>query len=54
MSTPALALLGLVLLIAAIPLAFSLAPFVIGVILVAIAARRAHRGLAVEDARMAV
>ena len=46
MSTPALALLGLVMLIVAIPLAFSLAPFVIAVIALAIAARLTHLGLA--------
>jgi hypothetical protein len=52
-ATPALALLGLLLLIVAIPLAFSLAPFVIGVIVLGIAARRAHLGLAEADASVA-
>ena len=52
-ATPALALLGLVLLIVAIPLAFSLAPLVIGVIVLAIAARRAHLELAEADGPVA-
>ena len=45
-TTPALALIGLLLVILAIPLAFSLAPFVIGVIVLAVAMRRGHRELA--------
>jgi hypothetical protein len=45
--TPALALLGLLLVLVAIPLAFSLAPLVIGAIILFVAARRAHRDLAV-------
>ena len=44
--TPALVLLGLLLVLLAIPLAFSLGPFVIGVIVLIVAGRRAHRGLA--------
>ena len=44
--TPGLTLLGLLLVLLAIPLAFSFAPFVIGVIVLAHAARRAHVGLA--------
>jgi hypothetical protein len=44
--TPAFVLLGLLLVLLAIPLAFSLAPFVIGVIVLFVAGRRAHRGLA--------
>jgi hypothetical protein len=44
--TPALALLGILLVLFAIPLAFSLAPFVIGVILLIVAGRRGHRELA--------
>ena len=43
--TPALVLLGLLLVVLAIPLAFSLAPFVIGVIVLIVAGRRAHRAL---------
>jgi hypothetical protein len=45
-ATPALTLLGLLLVLLAIPLAFSLAPLVIGAIVLAYAARRAHVGLA--------
>jgi hypothetical protein len=45
-ATPALALLGLVLVLLAIPLAFSFAPFVIGVIVLVAAGRRTHRSLA--------
>ena len=44
--TPAFVLLGLILVLLAIPLAFSLAPFVIGVIVLFVAGRRAHRALA--------
>jgi hypothetical protein len=44
--TPALVLLGLLLVLLAIPLAFSLAPLVIGVIVLIVAGRRAHRDLA--------
>jgi len=44
--TPGLALLGLLLLFLAIPLAFSIAPLVIGVIVLFVAGRRAHHGLA--------
>ena len=44
--TPALALLGLILVLLAIPLAFSVAPFVIGAIVLVVAGRRAHRSLA--------
>jgi hypothetical protein len=44
--TPGLTLLGLVLVLLSIPLAFSLGPLVIGVIALVIGARRAHRGLA--------
>jgi hypothetical protein len=43
--TPALVLLGLLLVVLAIPLAFSLAPFGIGVIVLIVAGRRAHRAL---------
>ena len=52
-ATPALTLLGLLLLVVAIPLAFSLAPLVIGVIVLAIAARRAHLGLAEAEGPIA-
>jgi membrane protein implicated in regulation of membrane protease activity len=44
--TPALVLIGLLLVLLAIPLAFSLAPFVVGVIVLIVAGRRAHRDLA--------
>ena len=44
--TPGLALLGLLLVLISIPLAFSIAPLVIGVIVLFVAGRRAHRGLA--------
>jgi hypothetical protein len=45
-STPALVLLGLLLVVLAIPLAFSLAPFVVGVTVLIVAGRRAHLDLA--------
>ena len=45
-TTPALTLLGILLVLAAIPLAFSFAPLVIGVIVLVVAARRGHRELA--------
>ena len=45
-TTPALTLLGILLVLAAIPLAFSFAPLVIGVIVLIVAARRGHRELA--------
>ena len=51
--TPGLTLLGLVLVLVSIPLAFSFAPFVIGVILLVYGARRAHLGLAVDDGAVA-
>ena len=44
--TPALALLGLLLILFAIPLALSIWPLAIGVILVVWAGRRAHLSLA--------
>jgi hypothetical protein len=44
--TPGLTLLGLVLLLFAIPLGLALAPLVIGAIVLAYAARAAHVGLA--------
>ena len=47
--TPGLTLLGLLLVLLAIPLAFSFAPLVIGVIVLAYAARRAHIGLAAKE-----
>ena len=46
--TPAFALLGLVLVLLAIPLALSVWPLLIGVILLVWAARRAHLSLAVD------
>ena len=42
--TPALALLGIVLVLVAIPFAFSLGPLVIGVLVLIWAARRPGRG----------
>jgi hypothetical protein len=47
--TPGLTLLGLLLVLLSIPLAFSFGPFVIGVIVLVYAARRAHVGLAVDE-----
>jgi hypothetical protein len=47
--TPGLTLLGLLLVLLAIPLAFSFGPFVIGVIVLAYAVRRAHVGLASSE-----
>ena len=44
--TPALALLGLLLVLVAIPLALSIGPLVIGAILLIWAARKAHLALA--------
>jgi hypothetical protein len=44
--TPGLTLLGLLLVLAAIPFAFSLGPLVIGVILLAFGVRRANDRLA--------
>ena len=44
--TPGLTLLGLVLVLASIPLAFSLGPLVIGAIILVYAVRRAHLELA--------
>jgi hypothetical protein len=45
-TTPALTLLGILLVLLAIPLAFSFAPLVIGVIVLVVAVRRGHRELA--------
>jgi hypothetical protein len=47
--TPALTLLGLLLVLLAIPLALSLGPLLIGVIVLAYAARRAHVGLSASE-----
>ena len=52
--TPGLTLLGLLLVLLAIPLAFSFGPFVIGVIVLAYAARRAHVGLAADETTFGV
>jgi hypothetical protein len=46
--TPALALLGIVLVLVAIPFAFSLAPLVVGAIVLVWAARRGHHELAIQ------
>ena len=43
--TPGLTLLGLMLVLLSIPLAFSLGPLLIGVIALAFGMRRVHRGL---------
>jgi hypothetical protein len=43
--TPGLTLLGLMLVLLSIPLAFSLGPLLIGVIALGFGVRRAHRGL---------
>ena len=51
--TPALALLGLLLVLLAIPLALSVGPLVIGIILLVWAARRAHLSLAATDGQPA-
>ena len=48
--TPGLTLLGLLLILLSIPLAFSFGPFIIGVIVLVYAARRAHVGLASGEA----
>jgi len=52
--TPGLTLLGLLLVLLAIPLAFSFGPLVIGVIVLGYAARRAHVGLAADEATFGV
>ena len=52
-ATPALALLGLLLVLLAIPLALMIGPLVIGVILLAWAARKAHLSLAETDGQPA-
>jgi hypothetical protein len=44
--TPGLILLGLVLVLVAIPLGLAVAPLLIGTIVLAYATRRAHHGLA--------
>lgn len=44
--TPGLTLLGILLVLLSIPLAFSLGPLVIGIVALAFGLRRAHRGLA--------
>ena len=44
--TPGLTLLGLVLILLSIPLAFSLGPLVLGIVALAFAVRRANRDLA--------
>lgn len=43
--TPGLTLLGILLVLVSIPLAFSLGPFAIGVVALAFGVRRAHRSL---------
>jgi membrane protein implicated in regulation of membrane protease activity len=51
--TPGLTLVGLLLVLLAIPLAFSFAPFVIGAIVLAYAGRRAHVGLSADETTFA-
>src|SRR3954452_4209782 len=51
--TPALALLGLLLVLLAIPLAMSVGPLLIGAILLIWAARKAHLALGPVDAQAA-
>jgi hypothetical protein len=51
--TPALALLGLLLVLLAIPLALSIGPLIIGAILLIWAARKAHLALAPTDGQPA-
>jgi len=51
--TPALALLGLLLVLLAIPLALSIGPLIIGAILLIWAARKAHLALAPTDGQAA-
>jgi hypothetical protein len=50
MSTPALILVGLVIVLLAIPLAFSLGPLVIGAFLLVLGYRRANDALAAGPA----
>jgi hypothetical protein len=52
-TTPAMALLGLVLVVLSIPLALSLWPLVVGILLLVWAARRAHLSLAATDGQLA-
>jgi hypothetical protein len=51
--TPGLALLGVLLILVAIPFAFSVAPLVIGIIVLVVAVRRGHRELAANEAAFA-
>jgi hypothetical protein len=51
--TPAVFLLGLLLVLVAMPLALSIWPLAIGIILLVWAARRAHLSLAVTDGQPA-
>ena len=51
--TPALALLGLLLVLLAIPLALSIGPLVIGAILLIWAGRKAHLALGATDGQPA-
>jgi apolipoprotein N-acyltransferase len=51
--TPALALLGLLLVLLAIPLALSFGPLIIGAILLAWAARKAHLAVGATDGQPA-
>ena len=43
--TPGLTLLGLILVLLSIPLAFSFGPLILGVVVLAVGVRRAHEGL---------
>ena len=51
--TPGLALLGVLLILVSIPLAFSFAPLVIGIIVLVVAARRGHHELALNETVLA-
>jgi len=51
--TPGLALLGVLLILVSIPLAFSVAPLVIGIVVLVVAAPRGHRELALNEAAVA-
>ncbi len=52
--TPGLTLLGLLLVLVAIPLGLAFAPLVIGAIVLAYAARRAHEDLAESPASVSL
>jgi hypothetical protein len=51
--TPVLAVLGVLLLLVAIPLGWMLAPFVLGVALIVVVSRRAHSAIQTPTGRAA-